>query len=259
MTDSATKKELEAMVDQYFRWLRSSTDVRIIKGIGEITTPFIDRHNDFLQIYVQKDKDQFILTDLGHTISDLEMCGCNIDTKSRQKLFQETIRSLGVDSDGNELFVRANSSDLPLRKHSLIQAMLSVNDLFFTSKGYVSTLFYEDVSNWLLKNNIRFSKRVSFLGKSGSTNSFDYLISASNKAPERIIKTINNPTKDSARSAVFSWIDIKDSRDDGTKFFTILNDSDQELAGSVINTLNAYDIGVIPWSKRSNHLEALAA
>ena len=53
MTFSTEIKELNS---QYFDWLRDNTILREINDDWtEITTPFLDRHNDCLQIYVKPD------------------------------------------------------------------------------------------------------------------------------------------------------------------------------------------------------------
>ena len=44
-------------------------------GVCEITTPFVDRHNDSLQIYLFQENGNYVLTDDGYTLSNLEMSG----------------------------------------------------------------------------------------------------------------------------------------------------------------------------------------
>lgn len=53
----------EKLVSSYLAWLKSKIIVKEIDGIAEITTPFLDRHNDHLQFYVKKTNEGFILTD----------------------------------------------------------------------------------------------------------------------------------------------------------------------------------------------------
>jgi len=61
------------LVDDYFRWLRSHTQVRDVEGWTESTVPFLDRHNDHLQLYVQPHNGDYVLTDDGYTVADLEI------------------------------------------------------------------------------------------------------------------------------------------------------------------------------------------
>jgi len=43
--------EIQGLVNEYARWLREKTQVRQVDEWVEITTPYLDRHNDYLQIY----------------------------------------------------------------------------------------------------------------------------------------------------------------------------------------------------------------
>ena len=75
-------KEVRMLLNSYYRWLRKQTALRELKDWIEITTPYLDRHNDCLQIYVRRVNGGFELTDDGHIIEDLEQSGCNIDSIS---------------------------------------------------------------------------------------------------------------------------------------------------------------------------------
>lgn len=44
-------------IDDYLAWLKSNmTEEKLDNGIIEITTPFLDKNNDYTQIYVEKKK-----------------------------------------------------------------------------------------------------------------------------------------------------------------------------------------------------------
>ena len=47
----------------------------------------------------------------------------------------------------------ASENNFSLRKHSLIQAMLAVNDLFYLASPIITSLFREDVEAWLNSSN----------------------------------------------------------------------------------------------------------
>lgn len=96
----------------------------------EISTPFLDRHNDFILLYAKSDDDGYVLTDDGNTIRDLELSGCNLETPKRKSLLQVTLNGFRVDEVNGALCVRASAENFALKKHSLLQAILAVNDLF---------------------------------------------------------------------------------------------------------------------------------
>ena len=251
--------QIRQLVDEYYDLLKAKTEV---KGHGdwvEIEVPFLDRHNDFIQIYTQCVDGRFLLSDFGNTISDLEMSGCPINTAKRQEFLETTLRGFGIDILDGELHTSATKENFGERKHSLIQAIISVNDMFYTSKQNVSNFFIEDVGMWLDMADIRYTSRISLIGKSHFYHKFDYVISGGRNVPERVLKVINNPNRDSASSFAFSWYDTRDNRAANAKAFAILNDSDKKVPSAVADALMSYEIQPIYWSERSKYLDVLAA
>ena len=144
-------EEVRALLDEYQAWLREKTVLRELGDWVEITTPYLDRHNDCLQIYAARDGGSWVLSDDGFIISDLEISGCALDTPKRRALLDVTLAGFGVkrENSGNTLTVRASQGSFASRKHSLLQAMLAVNDLFYLASPTIANLFYEDVASWL--------------------------------------------------------------------------------------------------------------
>jgi hypothetical protein len=188
-------QDIERLLTDYRTWLKNKTSLREIEGEWvEITTPYLDRHNDALQIYARREDGGFILTDDSYTVHDLEAAGCNLHTEKRQELLRMTLNGFGVKLNNSALEVRASAETFPMRKHNLLQAMLAVNDLFYLAKPVVESLFFEDVVAWLDVNDIRYTPKVKFTGTSGYDHLFNFVIPKSRKQPERIVQAINRPT-----------------------------------------------------------------
>ena len=117
-------------VTSYLAWLKSQFSCRETGAYTEITTPFLDRHNDQIQIYAIQTTDGWSLTDAGETLSDLEMSGVRFESPKRRALLQEVLQGFGVTLKDGELTVAADLQSRPQQMNNLIQAMLSVNDLF---------------------------------------------------------------------------------------------------------------------------------
>ena len=124
-------QDIQNLIDDYHVWLKDKTVLNQIDQWVEITTPYLDHHNDYLQIYVKKANGGFLLTDDGYIIDDLKQSGCNLDNQKNQELLQMTLNGFGVKKDGNELQVQASAENFVSRKHNLVQAMLAVNDMFY--------------------------------------------------------------------------------------------------------------------------------
>lgn len=252
-------QDIQKLLDDYGAWLRDKTSLRQIDNWVEITTPYLDRHNDYVQIYAKRVNGAFVLTDDGYTIDDLEQSGCKLNSPKRQELLKMTLNGFGVQLHGNALEVHSTPDNFPLRKHNLVQAMLAVNDMFYLAVPMVASLFYEDVVTWLDLHDIRYTPKVKFTGKTGYDHLFDFVIPKSRKQPERILQTINRPNRDTAQVVAFSWIDTKEVRPSDSRAFALLNDSETAISSAVLDALQNYDVRPIPWSRREDVLEELAA
>lgn len=250
---------VNALVDQYYYWLKDKTAIRQLEDYVEIKTPYLDRHNDYIMLYLKQENGHYILTDDGYTIDDLIQSGCSIDSPKRQKILKITLNGFGVQIDKDALIVKATPDNFSFKKHSLIQSILAVNDMFYLASATVSSLFFEDVKSWLDISDIRYTERVTFVGKSGYSRLFDFVVPKSKIAPERIIKTINNPKKSSADSIVLDWLDTRDIRPENSKAYAFINDYEREVSNSIIDALESYEIKPIKWTERENAKQELAA
>ena len=252
-------QDIQRLLDAYHAWLKDKTALRQIDQWIEITTPYLDRHNDYIQIYAKKANGGYVLTDDGYTLDDLEQSGCKLQSPKRQELLKMTLNGFGVQLRDNALEVHASPDNFPLRKHNLVQAMLAVNDMFYLAVPMVASLFYEDVVAWLDVHDIRYTPKVKFTGKTGYDHLFDFVIPKSRRQPERIIQTINRPNRDPARAVVLSGIDTKEVRSADSRAYALLNDAEQTVSPNVLDALRSYDVRPVPWSQRESIREELAA
>jgi len=255
-----TVEEIELLLSEYRAWMKDKTVVREINGTWvEITTPYLDRHNDALQIYARQENGGYVLTDDSYTVHDLEASGCALNTEKRRDLLMVTLNGFGVKLKADALEVHATAENFPLRKHNLIQAMLAVNDLFYLAKPVVESLFYEDVVAWLDANDIRYTPKVKFTGTSGYDHLFDFVVPKSRKQPERIVQAINRPTRDTAQSFILAWLDTRQVRPPDSKAYAVLNDDEQTVTGGVLDAFRNWQIQPVLFSSRVEVVAELAA
>lgn len=203
-------KECQDLIVAYTNWLREKITIEEIKGFCEITTPFLDRHNDSLQIYVKQSNGGLQLSDDGYTIKDLRMSGCEFNTEKRKLMLRAILNGFGIHLQGDELTVEAQIQNFPQKKHNLLQAMMAINDMFVLATPLVASIFREDVEKFLKAHEIRFTPAVKFTGRTGYDHFFDFVIPASKAKPERILRAINRPNRQTAINLVFAWNDTKE-------------------------------------------------
>lgn len=252
------KQECQELIESYIEWLRNGLSVESIEGACELTTPFLDRHNDHLQVYAIRRNGSVLLSDDGYILSDLRTSGLDINTAKRRVILDTVLRGFGVRIEGKQLVIEASARNLGQRIHSLIQAMLAVNDMFVMAQPRVASFFFEDVRQFFDQHEIRYSSRVKVTGHTGFDHAIDFLIPHSKTRPERIVQAINAPNRNTISSYLFSLNDTREARDHGSEAYAFLNDGEHPIGGDVLEALEAYRVKPAFWSRREEYVGALA-
>lgn len=251
---------MENLIKKYIEWLNNKITFRQIDEWFEITTPFLNHHNDYIQIYAKKEDSKILLSDDGITMDELEMVGVNIDRSEKRKSELAIIlNSFGIKKDDkNELFLLCNENNFPESKHRFIQALLSVYDMYMLAEAKVESFFFEDVMKFFDDNDVRYTPNVQFIGKSNFPHQFEFSIPKTRKYPERIIKLLNTPRKDLVISSLFSFEDTQKNRPE-SKGIIIMNDKSIKVSEEINEAVNQYGIEPIPYSSLIDYLEKLVA
>jgi hypothetical protein len=256
------RDECQKLINSYVDWLRQGISVEEVGAACELTTPLLDRHNDHLQVYAIRQNGKIILSDDGYILSDLRTSGLEVDTPKRRMVLDSLLNGLGVRVENNQLLVEASASNLAQRLHSLVQAMLAVNDMFVMAQPRVASFFFEDVRAFLDSHDIRYTARVKLAGKSGYDHGVNFLIPKSRTRPERILEAIATPKRDNIFAYLWTLNDTRAARtgesNEEAEAYAFLNDQENAVGGDVIEALNAYRVTPAVWSHRDEYVGALA-
>ena len=248
---------IQDMIKEYTDWLYSGFTAVQVGEFFELTTPYLDRYNDHLQIYVkQNENGSYFLTDDGYVINNLESSGVSFQRSSkRRELLNRISRNFGVTINGNCLEIQATKSNYPQRKHMLIQTMLTIDDMFIAEPNAVKNFFIEDVGLYLDANDIFYSRDFSLAGRTGSLYVYEYHLQRTRTRPERFCKPINKLSETTRNLTIFNWLDTQEKRADKGELVLFLND-DKGIDPSNLDALRSYDVNFILWSQR-NEQESL--
>ena len=249
---------MKYLVDSYIDWVRQGLTIREVNGgWHEIVTPFLNHKNDMIELYIKQDGEQILLSDGGNTVNELKLGGLDVD-KSQKRLDELNIilRSFGLQRNGGkEISVKTDKKRFAETKHRLIQAILSIDDMFMLSEPKMKSFFTEDVGVFFELNEVVFVKDTLFTGKSGFTHKFDFALPKIKHRQEIAIRAINYPRKDIVGSALWTIEDTRLARP-STNGLVILNDS-IEISSDIYSALDEYKIPYLNWSNRNENLERL--
>ena len=78
--------DCEKIISDYLSWIRDNTILRSMSdgNACAVSTPFLDRHNDHVEVYLTKTNGNIRISDQGYTIADLKMSGFEVSTPKRE-------------------------------------------------------------------------------------------------------------------------------------------------------------------------------
>ena len=133
------------------------------------------------------------------------------------------------------------------------------------SSPNTTNVFLDDLKLFFETNNIRATQSVSFLGNSGLSHKFDFLISGFKDIPTRLIKTLAVSRNDSvfAKSILTDITQTRLIRDGLTKYYVFINDCSKEntklhVNPDIITLFNQNDIIPVKYSERNKFVKELA-
>ena len=258
--------DINKLIDDYYHWLKSRTDLFTNSDTGwtQISTPFSGLFNDPVEIYAKSINDKILLSDDGITFRNLDLLGASVAHSSKRKeILNKILLNYGIHLNNNELLVEATEKDFPQKKHNLISAIGEISDMFMLAKHTVSSVFKEDVQNYLEMQNIIFTPQFIARGATGLEFTFDFHIAHRQK--EIVLKTFNTINKYFLANFLFTWGDIKEAREKITgKSITglaIINDSERKVKSELLDAIKMKHADFILWSEKDKHenKEKLAA
>ena len=252
-----TRTECQQLINEYLQWLKDEHEVTALDGSCQISTPFLDRHNDAIEIFVEKKDGSLRLTDDGYTVRDLRASGMEFTTEKRKAHLAAVLNGFGLRQENDAIFVGASLEDFPQKKHNLLQAILAMNDMFVMAEEHVLSLFKEDVALFLEAHRVPAFLDFKLSGKSGLDHKFDFGLPKTTEKPQRVLQAINTLTKDNATSLAFGLADVRLIRTDPIGGLAMINDAVRPPNEEYLAALRAYEIQPLLWSHRQEVVSSL--
>jgi len=127
MEDIMLKHSSSTYVNDYLTWFANGIVAKQVGEVLELTLPFLDRHRDQLQIYLQAQGEKYVLSDDGYTLADLRQSGVDMETQDNKISLTTLLERFGVTRSGNELRIETTAKEVSQAQHNLIQAVLALN------------------------------------------------------------------------------------------------------------------------------------
>ncbi|MCL1994861.1 MAG: DUF1828 domain-containing protein [Defluviitaleaceae bacterium] len=131
---SSKKGNINKLIDEYARQLKQEITVTKFGEFYEVTIPYLDRFNDYLQIYVKQDTEgKITMTDDGYIIDNLNSSGVIFKEDSKLKnMLDKILHNFSLSLDNGAITTIVSANNFVQKKKSMLQAMLCIDGLFMT-------------------------------------------------------------------------------------------------------------------------------
>lgn len=250
-----TEDNLSSMLD----WYTKRYSIRELKNADEIVTPFTNHLNDRISIYIEYLSDQKIrISDDGVTLDELSMMGLSLSSPTRQKILKNILKNYELSKSDDTIFTIATSSaEFPQKQHNLLQGLLSIYDILFTSRENSLGIFNEAVQEYLFDNDFGGTPNPKLVGASGLTHTIDYSLGATKIRPFTLFKFLTNPNFNDVAAQQYISEDLKISLKTSAvevKYVIIANDSKKNIPQKSLVASSDMGIELVPWSDKDRIL-----
>jgi hypothetical protein len=246
---------IDKLIIDYYAFLKGRTEIVTDTGTewAIISTPFVGAFNDTLDIYIKKSNGTIILSDDGDTLKNLDLQGVStIHSAKRKSMLESVLLTYGISFVDDEFTVEATESNFAQKKHNFIMAISEINDMYMLSKQSISSIFKDDVRDFLDEQEITYTPQFISKGQTGLEFTFDFQIAY--KTKEIVIKSFNSLNKINVPNFLFTWDDIKPVRQQVSHKtivgVALINDTDREVSTEYLDALRSKDANYILWSER---------
>jgi|SRR5690625_1071729 len=195
---------------------KASTDIFTCNIEGDylrINTPFYYPDGDLIELFIQKNGENIILSDLSETYRFLNTYAIDIsNSHKRTEILDSVTNNYNIRLNNGTLYAIVKNPKMLLQAiMNLSQAVIRVTDIIYTIRRGATDSFKEEVSDMLEVNNVNFE--VDYPVKTPVTESnytFDFAIETANKIRLMNLATTSRPDiKPSIDKLIKTWFDIQ--------------------------------------------------
>lgn len=234
----------QSLVEKYLAWLKQEITITDCGEFCGISVPLLDRFNDYLQIFVKEENGGLLITDGGYIISNLITSGIGLRKGSEKRnRIDSIIREHNLTLKDDAIWVCTTFEKFPVVKHSVLQAMLEIDDLYDVGRP-ANTVFANEVQSLFDSHQLYYTRDITLRGRTGGIYTYDFLFQRNERRNEDIYcKTINRLTETHRNLAIFNWTDSQLARSAKSRLLVLYNDEPKSAKrGQNIKAFQEYGI-----------------
>ncbi|MGW7889944.1 DUF1828 domain-containing protein [Staphylococcus xylosus] len=249
--------EIKSISKDYFDYLKKESKFIPLENESiEFYSPIVDYFGDSISVNISNNADNYLLTDYGETLWNMEQFGIDLTSHKKQKKYQflkNIIESNGLVLEDNKILQYTDKKKLPQAIHDYVLAISEISNLAILKKDNIKSLFRDEVIQYFLKHRDTYPNvfpEFKIEGKSKLTHNFEAVFPGKTTEYVKTIKQINT---NSAKNVLFDWDDVEEYRSkmyDSNARLNIITANEEEVSDSVATMLSQYNVDVLPFDDK---------
>ncbi|MDT4035461.1 DUF1828 domain-containing protein [Staphylococcus hominis] len=252
------KTEIKSISEDYFKYLTDTSKFKLLDNDSiEFYTPILDHFGDSISVNIRKKDSNYIISDYGETLWNLEQFGVNLLEDKRSKKYQllkDILDYNDISLEDADLNKYADKDNLSQSIHDYVQAIANVSNLAIVKREMIKSLFKEEVIQYFLTNRDiypNFFPDLKVEGKSKLSHSFDGVFPGENP---KFIKTLKHVSLSNAKNLMFDWEDVEEYRNknyDSNAQLNIITESKDNISKEAQTMLAQYKVDIISFDNKA--------
>lgn len=254
--------DCQKLIETYVSGIKKDLSIERVENGCVLYTPYLDPSNDIIKVFIEDINDKIRISDISQVDEYLFLHGVDIKPKSVVEWnFKKTLNRLNINSNGSELFVEVSKEDIADGINRIVNTVISLDNLTYTSKTRTSVDFQDEVASWLTDNHVIYEPKVSIEDRLAAPPVvIDFVINRIDKIPV-YLGAFHSESKQYADTLAYKWhSNIIQLRSANYKFYSsvILDDAEENVWDKSYKLFNRYADCVVYWEDRNNILPVLA-
>lgn len=254
--------DCQKLIETYLSGIKKDLSIERVENGCVLYTPYLDPSNDIIKVFIEDINDKIRISDISQVDEYLFLHGVDIKPKSVVEWnFKKTLNRLKINSNGSELFVEVSKENIADGINRIVNTVISLDNLTYTSKTRTSVDFQDEVASWLTDNHVTYESKVSIEDRLAAPPVvIDFVINRIDKVPV-YLGAFHSESKQYADTLAYKWhSNIIQLRSANYQFYSsvILDDDEENVWDKSYKLFNKYADCVVYWEDRNNILPILA-
>ncbi|MEL3711472.1 DUF1828 domain-containing protein [Staphylococcus borealis] len=250
-------EDIKTISNDYYEYLKNENNFIPLQNKSiEFYSPVIDYFGDSISVNIQKQGEEYYVTDYGETLWNLKEFGIDLLQNKQSKnyhILSNILNDYDLLIEDKKIYVKTNKKQLSQSLHDFIQAISDISNLAILKKDTVKSLFKEEVIDYFLANKRLFPNIFPEFKVEGKSKLIHSFVAVFPGETTQYVQTLKNINTNSAKNILFDWEDVSEYRSkhyDTNAKLNLITENKKDISSQAYEILNSYGVNVLSFDDK---------